>query len=501
VTTSEPASGRIDHDDFGRNPSKIMNVIDSNSLERDAGEKPASPFSHPALELHSAYTGLREAFDREGGLPLEARRKALLALSAHLKCNAEAYAVAISDDFGHRSRHESLLTEIALLLDAITYTLPRLKRWAAPARVTLGWPFWPAYGRILKEPRGVVGVIAPSNYPLQLALMPVISALAAGCRVLVKPSELTPRTAALMQEGVKAAIDPKIVNVICGDMSVASEMTHLPLDALLFTGSERVGHIVMSAASQHLTPVTLELGGKSPVVIDRSADLKLAAESIVAGKLLNAGQTCVAPDYVLYPRELQKEFIAQLRAAALKLYPDIRDYTSINSDKAVQRLQALEIGQDIIPLFREPVAPPYYRPALVVSPAIDSPIMEQEIFGPLLPLLPYDTQDDAIHVIKSIPTPLVLYWFGTHAERRDDILARTRSGSVSINETVLHAGVQALPFGGMGASGLGRYHGKAGFDTFTHERSIFHQARWSITKLLRPPFGQRAERILKLLLR
>jgi len=491
----------------------MMNVTDSNSLERDmqislrnlhefdCAEKPVSTFSHPALELHSAYTGLREAFDREGGLSLDARREALLALSAHLKRNAEAYAAAISADFGHRSRHESLLTEIALLLDGITYTLPRIKRWAAPVRVTLGWPYWPAYGRIVREPRGVVGVIAPSNYPLQLALMPVISALAAGCRVLVKPSELTPRTAALMQEGIKAAIDPKIVTVICGDMSVASEMTRLPLDALLFTGSERVGHLVMSAASEHLTPVTLELGGKSPVVIDPSADLKRAAESIVAGKLLNAGQTCVAPDYVLYPRELHNELVAQLRAAALKLYPDLRDYTSISSDKAVQRLQALETGQDIVPLFTGPVNPPYYRPALVISPAIGSAIMREEIFGPLLPLLPYDTQDDAIRAIKTMPTPLVLYWFGTHAERRDYILTRTRSGSVSINETVLHAGVQALPFGGMGASGLGRYHGKAGFDAFTHERPVFHQARWSVTKLLRPPFGQRAERILKLLLR
>jgi len=460
-----------------------------------------SETSSGLIELRSAYQGLREAFDREGGLTLETRREALLALSAHLKREAEAYAAAISADFGHRSRHESLLTEIALLLDGITYTLPRLKRWAAPRRVTLGWPYWPAYGRIINEPRGVAGVIAPSNYPLQLALMPVISALAAGCRVLVKPSELTPRTAALMQEGIKAAIDPKIVNVICGDMSVASEMTRLPLDALLFTGSERVGHLVMSAASEHLTPVILELGGKSPAVIDPSADLKLAATSIIAGKLLNAGQTCVAPDYVLYPRELQKEFIAHLRAAALKLYPNLGDYTSISSDKAAQRLQALETGQDIVPLFTAPVSPPYYRPALVVSPAIDSAIMREEIFGPLLPLLPYDTQDDVIDVIKSMPTPLVLYWFGTHAERREYILARTRSGSVSINETVLHAGVQALPFGGMGASGLGRYHGKAGFDAFTHERPIFYQSRWSITKLLRPPFAQRAEQILKLLLR
>jgi coniferyl-aldehyde dehydrogenase len=451
--------------------------------------------------LHDAYEGLRNAFDREGGLSLNARRNALKSLSTHLKQNAEAYAAAISADFGHRSRHESLLTEIALLLDGISYSLPRLARWAAPIRVGLGWPYWPAHGRIIKEPRGVVGVIAPSNYPLQLALMPAISALAAGCRVLVKPSEMTPRTAALMQEGINAAVDPQIVNVVCGDMSVASEMASLPLDALLFTGSERVGHLVMGAAAEHLTPLTLELGGKSPVVIDRSADLKLAAQSIISGKLLNAGQTCVAPDYVLYPYELEAELIEDLRIASLKLYPDTRDYTAISTDKALQRLQGFEAGQEIVPLFTAPIDPPYYRPALVLRPAMDSAIMREEIFGPLLPLIPYDTLDAAIDVIKALPMPLVLYWFGTHAQRRDYILTRTRSGSVSINETVLHAGIQALPFGGIGASGMGRYHGKAGFDAFTHERSIFHQARWSITKLLRPPFGQRAEQILKLLLR
>ncbi len=456
----------------------------------------------PSLNgLHRAYEGLRNAFDHEGGLSLSARRDTLKALSNHLKHNAEAYAAVISDDFGHRSRHETLLTEIALLIDGISYSLPRIASWAAPMRVGLGWPYWPARGYIIKEPRGVVGVIAPGNYPLQLALMPVISAVSAGCRVLVKPSEMTPRTAALMQEGINAAIDPQIVNVICGDGSVAREMTRLPFDALLFTGSERVGHLVMEAAAEHLTPVTLELGGKSPVIVDRGANLKLAAQSIISGKLLNAGQTCVAPDYVLYPREVESELIVELRAAALRLYPDMRDYTAISTGKALQRLEGLEAGQDILPLFTAAVNPPYYRPALVLRPAIDSAIMQEEVFGPLLPLIPYDRLDEAVHVIKALPVPLVLYWFGTQAQRRDYVLARTRSGSVSINETVLHAGVQALPFGGIGASGLGRYHGKAGFDAFTHERPIFHQARWSITKLLRPPFGQRAERILKLLLR
>lgn len=458
-------------------------------------------FQKDLAALHRAYAGLREAFDRDGGPAVAVRRETLRALRAAIKRDAEAYAAAISDDFGIRSRHETLLAEIAVIIDAIDYSVARIGRWAAPSRPSLGWRFWPAHGRILKQPRGVAGVIAPGNYPLHLALLPAIAALAAGCRVLVKPSELTPRTAELMQTSIAAAIDPKILSVVLGDASVSSAMTHLPLDVLLFTGSERVGHLVMGAAAQNLTPVILELGGKSPVIIDRGADLTQAAEAIISGKLMNAGQTCVAPDYVLVPREIQDQFIEKLRTAAAKLYPDTRDYTSVASETARRRLQALEAGLDVVPLFGAPVAAPHYRPALVLSPPLDSAIMQEEIFGPLLPLLLYDTLDEAIGFVRARPKPLVLYWFGKNQDTRDDALAKTASGSAVVNDTVLQVAIQSLPFGGVGRSGMGRYHGKAGFDAFTHERPVLYQARFSPTVFLRPPFGKITDLILKFLTR
>ena len=415
--------------------------------------------------------------------------------------DAEAFVEAVAADFGVRSRHETLLTEIVTVLQAIDHALPRIKRWSASSRVPLGLPFWPARGRVICQPRGVVGVIGPSNYPVQLALMPLVGALGAGCRVLVKPSEATPRTAAQIARSLAAAMDEDVAGVVLGGPNVAAAMTRLPLDALLFTGSARVGRKVMAAAAETLTPVILELGGKSPVVVDEGADLTAAPTSIIPAKLLNAGQTCVAPDYVLVPRPRFEAMVTALREAAARLYPDVRDYTAILPGTAAERLRALAEGHRTIPLLAGVVQPPRFPPALVVSPPLDSAIMNEEIFGPLLPVLAYDTLDEVVAVIRGRPDPLATYWFGSDRTRMAAVLGRTKSGAVSVNETVMHAGVPALPFGGVGASGMGRYHGKAGFDTFTHERPVFHQARWTLTKLLRPPFGARADNILARLLK
>ena len=455
----------------------------------------------PPPDLARAHGLLQEAWDRDGGLSIDLRHAILRALRASLLRNADAYVAAIAADFGGRSRHETLLTEIVLLLQAIDYALPRIARWSAPSRVRLGLPFWPAHGRILKQPRGVVGVIGPSNYPLQLAIMPAIGALAAGCRVLVKPSEMTPHTAALIHDSLRDTIDPAIVGVVLGGADVAAALTRLPLGMLLFTGSRDIGRKVMAAAAQALTPVILELGGKSPVVIDKGADLKAAATSIIAGKLLNAGQTCIAPDYVLVPRQDFDGLVAALVEAAAALYPDQRDYTAVASPASYQRLRTLADGHRTMSLLPYAVEPPRYAPTLVLSPPLDGAIMNEEVFGPLLPIVGYDTLDDAMEIIAGRPDPLTLYWFGHDRPRLDRFLARTVSGSVCVNETVIHAGVQALPFGGIGGSGMGRYHGKAGFDAFTHERVVFHQPRFTLTKLMRPPFGKRAEDILARLLR
>lgn len=452
-------------------------------------------------ELMRIHERLRTAWQREGGLPVGRRIAILQALRASLLRDAETYSKAISADFGIRSRHETLLTEIVMLIQAIDYTVPRIKRWSAATRVTLGLPFWPASSRILKQPRGVVGLIGPSNYPLQLVLMPLISAVAAGCRVILKPSEMTPCTAAAIKTGLQAAIADDVVGVALGGADISAAITRLPLDALLFTGSETVGRKVIAAAAAQLTPVILELGGKSPVIVDASADLREAATSIIAGKLLNAGQTCIAPDYVLVPAHRTEALIIQLKAAAAAMYPDDKDYSAVRSEAAHDRLKRLGTDHQLIPLLARSFEAPRHAPALVLSPPLDSAIMREEIFGPLLPIVPYDTLDDAIAIICDRPAPLVIYWFGSDQSHLKRVLNNTRSGAVSANETVIHAGVPALPFGGIGASGMGRYHGKAGFDTFTHERPVFRQARWTLTKMLRPPFGASADRILARLLR
>lgn len=453
--------------------------------------------------LNAAFTHLHEAFAREGGLTLTQRSGVLRALRNVLVRNCGAIAEALDADFRGRSRHESLLTEVATLISGVDYTIPRLKSWAKPQNLSLGWPHWPASGKLIKQPRGVAGIISPSNYPLLLALMPAICALSAGCRVLMKPSELTPHTSALLQSILAANIDPAIMTVVCGDAKVSAELTKLPFDVLLFTGSQQTGQKVLASAAAGLIPTVLELGGKSPVIIDRGADLAESARAIMAGKLVNAGQTCVAPDYVLVPREDYDMAVKHFISAAQALYPNpaAGDYTAILLDRSIARLKALEQGHNLIELFPQALDPPLYMPKLVLSPAPESAIMKEEVFGPLLSIIAYGTLDGAIGIVRKLPPPLVLYWFGQDNSRLETVVQATRSGAVSINETLVHAGINALPFGGIGASGMGRYHGRAGFDTFTHERPVYRQARYNLIKLMRPPYGAIAERILSGLLR
>ncbi len=453
--------------------------------------------------LQNAYEVLRAAFRQHGGVPLPERRAGLRRLRAAVRSRAEDFARTLDADFGGRSRGETLVAEIVTVLGAIDHALPRLRRWAAPERVFVGWRFWPARARIVKQPLGVAGILGPSNFPVQLTLLPVIGAVAAGCRVLVKPSELTPRTAGLLARCLAEAFGADHVAVVQGGADVAAAMTHLPLDTLLFTGSTANGRKVMAAAAGHLTPVTLELGGKSPCVIDAGADIPAAARAIIAGKLMNAGQTCVAPDYVLVPRALREAFVAAAREAARTLYPDPDGpgYTAVRDEGARARLAELAEGHVLVPLFDRPVGTPKLAAALVLDPPPSSRIMQEEIFGPLLPVLAYNAPDEAIEQINSLPRPLALYWFGRDRARLAALLDRTLSGTVAVNETVLHAAVEALPFGGVGASGLGAYHGRAGFDTFSHRRPVFTQSRLSLTRLLKPPYGRKDERIIDLLLR
>ncbi|WKA30406.1 aldehyde dehydrogenase family protein [Bradyrhizobium roseum] len=459
--------------------------------------------SHRSTSVEDGYESLKAAHRISGGLTIADRMEILGTLRSSLLDRAEAYATAVSADFRYRSRHETLLTEISVVVSAIDLAIRKLPKWTRPERIGLTWPFWPAKAQVVRQPRGVAGIIGPSNYPVQLVLLPLVSAISAGCRAIVKPSERTPRTAELLEDHISKTIDPTIVRVFTGDAAVAARIARLPLDMILFTGSHSVGVEIAAAAATNLTPVVLELGGKSPVVVDRSADLNLAVTRIVSGKLLNGGQTCVAPDYVLVPAERMVEFVSLARDAAQKLHPgrETRDYSAILTDGAIARLRSLEADHVIEPLLPWPVSAPRYRPALVINPTLDSVIMREEIFGPLLPVLGYESLDEALRIVRNLPEPLAIYWFGDIGESFEKMAASTASGAISVNDTVVHAAVPQLPFGGVGQSGSGRYHGEAGFRAFSNERTVFVQSRLSLTSLLRPPFGKSADRILQGLLK
>ncbi|WP_174301350.1 aldehyde dehydrogenase family protein [Caulobacter sp. S45] len=445
----------------------------------------------------AALRRLREAQARDGSPSLERRREALLSLRRLVTAEAEGFAAAISEDFGGRSWHETMISEVGVVVAAIDHALARLHRWSRPERVFVGWRFWPARALVLKQPLGIVGVIAPWNYPVQLALSPLVGALAAGCRVVLKPSEHTPRTAEAICAAVARHLDRDLVAAVAGGPELAAEMSGLAFDKLLFTGSSATGRRVLRAAADTLTPVVLELGGKSPAIIDPSADLKRAAADIVAGKLLNAGQTCVAPDYVLLPRATMPAFVEAAKAAAARMRPDPSgsDATAVCRSADRERLKRLVAGLDLVPLL--PTAEPRgTSPCLVIDPPQDGELMSEEIFGPVLPLVPYDDPEEVFDHLNLRPAPLALYWFGRDRSRLTTVLARTRSGGVAVNDTVLQVAVEGLPFGGLGESGVGAYHGRAGFDAFTHRRSVFLQSPLSGARLLRPPYGRLAERAI-----
>ena len=449
--------------------------------------------------MSDALDAAANALRAEAGVPdVAARRAHLDALADAVRDRADALVEAVDADFGHRPRQETLLTEIAMVLEAVRYSRKRLKGWCRTRRVILPPHFWPAVGTIRREPLGLVGILAPWNYPVQLALVPLVAALAGGNRVILHPSEHTPRTSEVLKRIVEAAV-PGRARVVT---EVAQALCAMPLDGLFFTGSTETGRRVMESAARNLVPVTLELGGKSPAIIRADADLAEAAESIVAGKLLNAGQTCIAPDYALVPRALMTPFEAALRRAAERLYPDPGgpDYATIARDSDLARLGGLLEGVEARPLMSRMPAPPRMGLWAVIDPPADHPVMEQEIFGPVLPLVPYDGDDAARAYVAARPVPLALYVYGRDTEAALRDVDALRSGGAMVNEAVQHVGVQSLPFGGAGASGMGAYHGDEGFRSFTRPRSVI-VARRSLARMVRPPYGRTIERILRHLLR
>ena len=461
-----------------------------------------------ASEVRRAYERLRAAARREPDPSLAARHDRLDRLITLVQTNREAIAEAISQDFGGRSRHETLLADVFPTIDSARHARRQLARWMKPRTVSPSWLFRPGRARVQAQPLGVVGIVAPWNYPVNLALAPLAAALAAGNRALVKPSELTPRTAALLAQLVRQTFTPDEVAVVTGGPDVAREVTELPLDHLLFTGSTRVGREVARAAANNLTPVTLELGGKSPALVHPDYPLARAAERIAAGKLFNAGQTCIAPDYALVPAGSEEAFATHFRRAVHARYPLLAtnpDYSAIATTAGLERLRALVAEaaakgarvETILP--GGPLDPSSRKlaPALVFGADDSMRLLQEEIFGPLLPVIPYRTLDEAIAYVNGRARPLAFYYFDSDAARARAVLRRTLSGGACVNETLLHFVQENLPFGGVGESGSGAYHGRTGFETFSHRRAVFVASEASPTsKLLGAPYGKLLERAL-----
>ncbi|KLT72553.1 aldehyde dehydrogenase [Neisseria arctica] len=460
-------------------------------------------------DLQKRFNEIFQASRMQTDVAWALRAQRLQRLEHMVRDNEAALVKVICTDFGNRSRHETALLEVFPTLAAIRHALKHGRRWMKPRKVATDWWFWPARNRIIPQPLGIIGIVAPWNYPLFLTTGPLVGALAAGNRVMIKTSEFAPAFAQWLSETVPQYFAKDEVAVINGGADTAAAFCSLPFDHLLFTGSTEIGRKVMQAAAENLTPVTLELGGKSPALVLPDADLPHAVARIMAGKLLNAGQTCIAPDYVLLPQNLVGEFTLQARQWVSKHYPDYEnnpDYTHIINEKQTGRLKAMLAEAQTARAKIEALGPVSANsnclpPHLIRNAPDTTALMQEEIFGPLLPLVAYETPSHALSYIRSRPRPLALYVFGQNKGEIENVLRQSVSGGVSVNDTIFHAAQENLPFGGIGASGIGAYHGQTGFDTFSHLKPVFYQAKANTASWLAPPYGKRLEILLKILKR
>ncbi|MFO1398327.1 MAG: coniferyl aldehyde dehydrogenase [Burkholderiales bacterium] len=463
--------------------------------------------------LERVFALQRAAFERERHPTLAVRRDRLSRLQALLTANEQRFADAVDSDFGDRSEHETLLAELYIVASEIADAKKHLAQWMRRERVATPVHLLPGRAYIERQPLGVAGVVSPWNYPVQLAFAPALGALAAGNRVMLKPSEVTPATSALMRELVAANFAEDEFAVVLGDAEVGRRFTELPFAHLFFTGSTAVGRLVAQAAAKNLTPVTLELGGKSPALFAPDADFERGAPRLMSGKLLNAGQTCIAPDYALVPHDRVDAFVAAVEAAARALYASYAgnpDYTAIVNERHHRRLTGLvddarAKGARIVVLnpAGETPAPGSRKllPTLLLGVTDEMAVMREEIFGPLLPVEAYRTLDEAIAKINARPHPLAFYYFGHEGAQRARVLQETLAGGVTVNDTLWHFAHKNLPFGGVGASGSGAYHGEASFLTFTHRKPVFVQPKMAAARLLYPPYGKAFEKVLGVLRR
>jgi coniferyl-aldehyde dehydrogenase len=459
-----------------------------------------------AASMRETLEQQRRAFMAELPVSIAARKDRLRRAAAMIADNAARFCDALSEDFGHRSREQSMMTDIAGAIAPLNHAVRHVDRWAKRERRPVQFPLGLLGARAWVEyqPKGVVGVIAPWNFPINLVMGPIAGAFAAGNRVMAKTSEYTPRVAALFEEVAGNYFPSEELAFFSGGPDVGKAFAELPFDHLLFTGATGIGRHILHAAADTLTPVTLELGGKSPVIVGRSANLAQATERVALGKMLNAGQICLAPDYMLVPAAEEARVVEGLKTAAATMYPTVianPDATAIVNDRHFQRLNdwlddARGKGATIeqVNPANEDFAATNTRkmPLTIVTDVTDDmTLMQEEIFGPVLPIRRYDTIDRAIEEVNRRPRPLGLYYFGSDADERRRVLDRTISGGVSLDDVIFHVSMEDLPFGGIGPSGMGAYHGEDGFRTFSHARAVFKQSRLDIARLagIKPPYG------------
>ena len=465
-------------------------------------------------DLSEIFARQRAGFARNPAPSLSERRANLLKLQRIVEQNRLIFVEAANSDFGTRASVETEMSEIVGTISMIRYMRRNLRSWMAPRRRSVSIWHKPAKNRVEPRPLGVVGVVSPWNFPMHLALIPAATALAAGNRVMIKVSEFTPRTSAVLKRLIAENFSPEIIHVTDGGGDIATAFTKLPFDHLLFTGSTQVGKIVAKAAAENLTPVTLELGGKSPVVVDDDYSIEQAATKVAWAKLVNAGQVCVSPDYVLVPRGREKEFATATRQAARALYPHAAgnpQYTAVLNQQHYDRLNAYITdaqARDLEVITAEDAVMGKARRQLpltmIINPPAEATVMQDEIFGPVLPIIGYDSEHTAIEYVNARPTPLTLYVLAHTKARQQMWLTRISSGSAVVNDLMIGYMQRDLPFGGNGGSGYGAYHGREGFDAMSHLRPVTYQRTIfgrTGSQMLYPPYGKPADLILKLMRR
>jgi aldehyde dehydrogenase (NAD+) len=454
----------------------------------------------PDLDATALVGRLRTAFESGRTRSYEWRRDQLLAMRRMLVEREPELFDALAADLG-KPGTEAYAADVGFVISELDFTLKRLRRWMRPQRVHAPLVTKPARARIMREPLGVVLVIAPWNYPVHLLLAPMVGALAAGNCVVAKPSEVTANTSALLARLIPEYLDPECVAVVEGAVAETQALLAEPFDHIFYTGNGTVGRIVMTAAAKHLTPVTLELGGKSPVIVDETANLEVAARRVAWGKFLNAGQTCIAPDYVLVAKPVADRFVEHVRRAIFDFYgpepKDSPDYARIVDDRHWKRLVGLLKSGNVAIGGQSDEATRYLAPTVLRDVGLNAPAMQDEIFGPVLPVLTVDSVDEAIAFVNERDKPLALYLFSGSRDTQQRVLEQTSSGGACVNATMFHVAVPTLPFGGVGPSGQGAYHGRSTFETFSHAKSVLRKSARPDPDLAYPPYTERKDKLLR----